>query len=61
MAVTIYDIAKEVGTSATTVSLALRDSSKISSETVAKVKRVAGRLNYRPNITARGLVDIFKQ
>ncbi len=56
MATTIYDIAKKVNTSATTVSLALRGSNKISSETAEKIKRVALELDYRPNAMARGLV-----
>jgi DNA-binding LacI/PurR family transcriptional regulator len=56
MATTIYDIAKKVNTSATTVSLALRGSSKISSVTVEKIKKVALELDYRPNAMARGLV-----
>jgi LacI family transcriptional regulator len=56
MATTIYDIAKKVNTSATTVSLALRGSTKISAETIERVKKVALELDYRPNAMARGLV-----
>lgn len=56
MATTIYDIAKRVNTSATTVSLALRGSNKISSDTIDRVKRVAAELDYRPNAMARGLI-----
>ena len=56
MATTIYDIAREVGTSAVTVSLALRNSSKVSKNTQTKIKEVAQKLDYRPNPLGRGLV-----
>ena len=56
MAITIYDVAKEVGTSAVTVSLALRNSKRISVATREKVKETAKRLGYQPNPLARGLV-----
>ncbi|MEN6386279.1 MAG: LacI family DNA-binding transcriptional regulator [Phycisphaerales bacterium] len=55
MAVTIYDIAKKVNTSAVTVSLALRDSKRVSQATKQKNKGVAKQLNYQPNQLARGL------
>lgn len=56
MAVTIYDIAKRVKTSAVTVSLALRDSHRVSDATKRKIKSVAEELGYRPNPLACGLV-----
>lgn len=56
MAVTIYDIAKEVNTSAVTVSLALRDSKRVSRVTKQKIKQAAKDLDYEPNRLARALV-----
>jgi LacI family transcriptional regulator len=56
MAVTIYDIAKKVGTSAATVSLALQNSDRISDVTKDKVLTVARKLGYQPNHLARSLV-----
>ena len=56
MPVTIRDIAKEVNTSAVTVSLALRKSPRISHATREKVIKTAEKLGYRPNPMARGLV-----
>jgi len=55
MAVTIYDIAREVGTTHATVSRALRDDRTIASATRTRVKRAARRMGYRPNLLARGL------
>lgn len=56
MAVTIYDIAKEVNTSAVTVSLALRGSKRVSKNTRERIENVAQRLGYQPNPLARGLI-----
>jgi LacI family transcriptional regulator len=56
MAVTIYDIAKEVGTSAATVSMALQGNDRISKNTRGKIYNVAKKMGYRPNYLARGLV-----
>lgn len=56
MATTIYDIAKEVGTSAATVSMALQGSSRISETTKKRVYGTAERLGYQPNRLARALV-----
>ena len=55
MAITIKDIAKAAGVSHTTVSRALHDHPVISQETVAEIKRLAVRMGYVPNATARGL------
>lgn len=56
MATTIYDIAREVKTSAVTVSLALRDSKRVSDATKRRIKQKAKELGYQSNPLARGLV-----
>ena len=56
-AVTIKDIAKELGLSTSTVSRALRDSYEISNETKKIVLECAGRLDYRPNPIALSLKE----
>ncbi len=54
--VTIYDIAKQANTSAVTVSLALRNSKRVSESTRQKIHEIAREYGYRPNPLARGLV-----
>jgi len=54
--VTIYDIAKQAKTSAVTVSLALRNSKRVSEATREKIHKIARKHGYRPNPLARGLV-----
>jgi len=54
--VTIKDIARRVGVSASTVSRALSDSPLISEKTKRAVKEAAARLGYERNELARGLV-----
>lgn len=54
--VTIKDIAKVVGVSPSTVSLALNNSNLVKLETKYKVLQVARELNYTPNQYARSLV-----
>lgn len=56
MSVTIKDIAKLLNVSHTTVSRSLNDSPLISKETKEKVKEIAKKHNYRPNVSARSLV-----
>jgi len=56
LSVTIKDIAKMLNVSHTTVSRSLNDSTLISKETKEKVKEVARKYNYRPNVNARSLV-----
>jgi DNA-binding LacI/PurR family transcriptional regulator len=56
-AVTIKDIAKELGISTSTVSRALRDSYEISGETKRLVLQCAERLQYRPNPIALSLKE----
>ncbi len=50
--VTLKEIAKVCGISATAVSKALRNESDISKETIEKVQKVADELGYSPNIAA---------
>lgn len=57
MSVTIYDIAKEAGVSAATVSLAMNNSGKIKKETKEHIHAIAERLGYTPNHAARSLIN----
>ncbi|MFV0420911.1 LacI family DNA-binding transcriptional regulator [Oleidesulfovibrio sp.] len=52
---TIKDIAKELGISPSTVSRALSGHPDISDKTSAKVKELAARFNYQPNLVAKSL------
>ena len=56
-AVTIKDIAKELGLSTSTVSRALRDSYEISAETKKIVLEYAKKIHYHPNPIALGLKE----
>lgn len=56
VSITIKDIAKILDVSHTTVSRSLNDSPLISKETKERVKEVAAKYNYRPNVSARSLV-----
>lgn len=53
--VSLKDIARELGVSVGTVSMALRDSPRISEETARRVKFLARELGYIPNNFGRGL------
>lgn len=53
--VTIRDIGNQLGLSAMTVSLALRNHSRISAQTKARVLAAMEELGYRPNRVARAL------
>jgi DNA-binding LacI/PurR family transcriptional regulator len=55
MSVTIHDVAREAGTTISTVSKALNNSYTISGEMTAHIKAVAERLGYRPNARAQML------
>jgi LacI family transcriptional regulator len=56
MSITIKDIARIINVSHTTVSRALNDSPLISESTKKKVRKIAEKYNYRPNVNARSLV-----
>src|SRR5215475_8062951 len=56
MAVTLKDIARDLGVSVITVSKALRDHSDISVQTKARVLKRVKEVNYQPNLAARALV-----
>lgn len=55
MAVTLADIAKEVGVSKMTVSRAINNHPEINASTRERILEVARRLNYHPNHHARAL------
>ncbi|MCC6580349.1 MAG: LacI family DNA-binding transcriptional regulator [Phycisphaeraceae bacterium] len=55
--VTIYDIARRLGTSHSTVSRALRDHPRISCEMRHRVQLTARELGYQPNLLARSLIQ----
>lgn len=53
--VTIRDIAKKAGVSASTASRALNNNAHISEATIRKVKRIAVEMGYRPDYNAKNL------
>lgn len=53
---TIYDIAKEAGVAASTVSRVINNKPGIKAETRKKVQDLLKKYNYTPNAAARGLV-----
>lgn len=53
--VTMKDVAREVGLSVTTVSRALNNYDDVAEATRARIQKVAHRLDYHPNVMARGL------
>lgn len=55
MSATIFDIARIAGVSGSTVSRALNDSPLVNQETKERILRIAQKLNYHPNVVARGL------
>jgi LacI family transcriptional regulator len=56
MAITMKDIAKDLGVSVVTVSKVLRNHSDISAETRKRVQQRVKELNYQPNPAARALL-----
>ncbi|MDE7056321.1 MAG: LacI family transcriptional regulator, partial [Lactobacillus sp.] len=52
---TIKDIAKKANVSPSTVSRALNGNSRISEETVTKIKKMASEMGYYPNYAAQNL------
>lgn len=53
--ITIYDIAKEAGVSASQVSRAISGKGYVSEENKAKIDAIVKKYNYRPNVMARAL------
>lgn len=53
---TIYDIAKEAGVAASTVSRVINNKPGIKAETRKKVQELLNKYNYTPDAAARGLV-----
>ncbi len=58
MTVTIKDIARLANVSHTTVSRALNNSPLINDKTKNRIKQMADKLNYTPNVNAKGLVTL---
>ena len=55
MAIRLRDIANDLNLSTMTISKVLRGQADVSAETKARVMKRVQELNYRPNISARGL------
>lgn len=55
--VTLKDIARESGFDISTVSKALRQSSDIAAATQEKIKNLAEKMEYRPNLLAKSLIN----
>lgn len=53
--ITLKNLAERLNVSISTVSKALSDSDEISKETISRVKKLAGELNYQPNRVALSL------
>ncbi len=56
-AITIYDIAKEAGVSASTVSRVLTNNANVRIDKRERVQNLINKYNFRPNAFARGLAD----
>jgi LacI family transcriptional regulator len=54
--ITIKDVAREAGVSVATASRAFNDSGPVSAETRRRVREIARRLRYVPNVAARSLI-----
>lgn len=57
VALTIYDIAKEAGTSISTVSRVLNNKANVRPEVKKRVEEVLKKYNYKPSAIARGMVS----
>ena len=55
MAVTLYDVAKQAGVNASTVSRALNDKANVNGDTKKRIHQIAQNLGYYPNRIARSL------
>lgn len=55
--ITIYDIAKEAGVSAATVSRVLTNNARVKPEKKERILRLIEKYNFKPNAMARGLSD----
>ncbi|MFC1717293.1 LacI family DNA-binding transcriptional regulator [Candidatus Poribacteria bacterium] len=55
MAVTLYDVAKQAGVNASTVSRALNDKANVNEGTKKRIHQIAQTLGYYPNRVARSL------
>src|SRR5262249_54030647 len=55
--VTMYEIARQAGVSQSTVSRVFNGNAAVAPEKQAAVLEAMERLNYRPNLTAQGLVS----
>lgn len=55
--ITLQDIANELGLTKVSISKALRDHPDIAEDTRIKVKEMAKKLGYRPNLVARSLTS----
>ena len=55
-AVTIHDIAEELGLSSSTVSRALNNKGRVGAQTQQKILKTAKKFGYRPSMAARSLV-----
>ncbi len=56
-AITIYDIAKEAGVSASTVSRVLTGSASVRKEKKERIEQIIKQYNFKPNALAKGLSD----
>ena len=56
-ALTIYDIAREAGVSAATVSRVLTGSANVRPEKKKRILEIIEKYNFKPNAMARGLSD----
>jgi LacI family transcriptional regulator len=61
MAVTLKDIARDLGISIITVSKVMRNKDDVSDSTRKRVLDRVKELNYTPNLVARGLVMRHEQ
>lgn len=55
--ITIYDIAKEAGVSAATVSRVLTSNANVRPEKKERIQKLIEKYNFKPNAMARGLSD----